>query len=378
MHIMFAPVQGRASTRRVLALVAAVVVGGGTAMIGAAPASASARADAMTRATLAHLDNPYVAAKAYVNPNWAAKASAEPGGSAIANQPTGVWLDSIAAIAAPAGSGYTTSLRGHLDNALAQSATLAQFVLYDLPSRDCQRTAHEGELGPTEIDRYRSEFIDPIAAIEGDAKYSSIRIVNIVEPASLPSLISSPSQFVDNPYRCDTMKANGNYQTGIAYALGRLHAAGTNIYNYLDAANHGWIGWNNSWDNEFAAAADLMATVAKQATGGVSTVDGFIANLANYGVLKEPFLTTSTTVNGTSVKQSNWVDWNGYVDESTFAKDIRVQLVTDGFNSTIGMLIDTSRNGWGGPKRPTKASTSTDLNTWVDASRVDRRTAVED
>ena len=38
------------------------------------------------------------------------------------------------------------------------------------------------------------------------------------------------------------------------------------------------------------------------------------------------------------------------------------------------MLIDTSRNGWGGTKRPAAASSSTDLNTWVNESRIDRRT----
>ncbi|MGW0083814.1 cellulose-binding domain-containing protein, partial [Streptomyces sp. NPDC003393] len=42
-------------------------------------------------------DNPYVGAKAYVNPEWSAHAAAEPGGSAIADQPTAVWLDRIAA-----------------------------------------------------------------------------------------------------------------------------------------------------------------------------------------------------------------------------------------------------------------------------------------
>jgi cellulose 1,4-beta-cellobiosidase len=39
----------------------------------------------------------------------------------------------------------------------------------------------------------------------------------------------------------------------------------------------------------------------------------------------------------------------------------------------IGMLIDTSRNGWGGPDRPQAASTSTDVNVFVDESRIDRR-----
>jgi cellulose 1,4-beta-cellobiosidase len=35
--------------------------------------------------------------------------------------------------------------------------------------------------------------------------------------------------------------------------------------------------------------------------------------------------------------------------------------------------VDTSRNGWGGPARPTALSTSNELNTFVDQSRVDRR-----
>jgi cellulose 1,4-beta-cellobiosidase len=37
------------------------------------------------------------------------------------------------------------------------------------------------------------------------------------------------------------------------------------------------------------------------------------------------------------------------------------------------MLIDTSRNGWGGANRPTAASTSTDVDTFVNQSRIDRR-----
>jgi cellulose 1,4-beta-cellobiosidase len=48
-------------------------------------------------------------------------------------------------------------------------------------------------------------------------------------------------------------------------------------------------------------------------------------------------------------------------------------LISAGLPANIGMLIDTSRNGWGGPDRPTAASTSTDVNTFVNASRIDRR-----
>ena len=39
----------------------------------------------------------------------------------------------------------------------------------------------------------------------------------------------------------------------------------------------------------------------------------------------------------------------------------------------VGALLDTSRNGWGGPNRPTGPSTNSDPNTFVDQSRIDRR-----
>jgi cellulose 1,4-beta-cellobiosidase len=316
-----------------------------------------------------HVDNPFVGSKQYVNPDWSAKAAAEAGGSRIANQPTGVWLDSIAAVTAPEGSGYTTSLAGHLDNALAQGATQATFVIYDLPGRDCAALASNGELGPTEIDRYKTEYIDVIAAVEANPKYKSIRITNIVEIDSLPNLVTNAGSAAGSTDACKVMLANGNYQTGIAYALSKLHAAGTNTYNYIDAAHHGWLGW----DTNFAPSAQMFADTVKKATGTFSTVDGFITDTANYSALSEPYFNINTTVNGTSVRQSKWVDWNFYVDELTFAKAYRTQLVSLGFNSNIGMLIDTSRNGWGGANRPTKASTSTNVDTFVNESRIDRR-----
>jgi cellulose 1,4-beta-cellobiosidase len=37
------------------------------------------------------------------------------------------------------------------------------------------------------------------------------------------------------------------------------------------------------------------------------------------------------------------------------------------------MIVDTSRNGWGGPNRPTAASTLTSVDPWVNATKVDRR-----
>lgn len=107
---------------------------------------------------------------------------------------------------------------------------------------------------------------------------------------------------------------------------------------------------------------------------GIETVTGFITNSANYSALTEPHFTVSSMVGGTSVRQSKWVEWNFYVDELTFAQAFRLKLIELGFPESIGMLIDTSRNGWGGSARPAAPSTSTNVDTFVDESRIDRRT----
>jgi cellulose 1,4-beta-cellobiosidase len=311
-----------------------------------------------------HVDNPYAGAKAYVNPDWSALAAAEPGGSRVSNQPTGIWMDRIAAIN---GTSSARGLRSHLDTALTQGANLVQIVIYDLPGRDCSALASNGELGPTEIGRYQTEYIDPIAAIFGDAKYRSLRIVAIIEIDSLPNLVTNAGSQAGATDTCRTMLQNGNYVKGVQYALSKFHAI-PNVYNYLDAGHHGWLGW----DTNLGPAADLFASTAAGATGGYDTVDGFIVNTANYSALTEPYFTVNGTVNGQQIRQSKWVDWNQYIDELSYAQAFR-QRLAGSFGNDIGMLIDTSRNGWGGSARPTGPSTSTDLNTFVDQSRIDRR-----
>ncbi|MER6633472.1 glycoside hydrolase family 6 protein [Streptomyces sp. NPDC000987] len=314
------------------------------------------------------VDNPYAGAKVYVNPEWSAHAAAEPGGSRVSNQPTGVWLDRIAAINGVNGG---MGLRDHLDAALAQKGSneeVVQLVIYDLPGRDCSALASNGELGPTEIDKYKTQFIDPIAAILADPKYSSLRIVTTVEIDSLPNLVTNTGSRATATPNCDTMLANGNYVKGVGYALAKLGAV-PNVYNYLDAGHHGWLGW----DDNFGPTATLFKQAATSEGATVDDVHGFITNTANYSALKENNFTINDSVNGTSVRQSKWVDWNRYVDELSYAQAFRNQLVSVGFNSGIGMLIDTSRNGWGGTARPTAAGPKTSVDAYVDGGRYDRR-----
>lgn len=316
----------------------------------------------------AKVDNPYTGAKVYVNPEWSAKAAAEPGGTRVSNQPTGVWLDRIAAINGVNGG---MGLRAHLDAALAQKGSgeeVVQLVVYDLPGRDCAALASNGELGPTEIDKYKTQFIDPIAAILSDSKYSSLRIVTTIEIDSLPNLVTNTGSRATATAACDTMLANGNYVKGVGYALNKLGAI-PNVYNYIDAGHHGWLGW----DDNFAPSATLFKQAATAEGATVDDVAGFITNTANYSALKENNYTVNDTVNGTSVRQSKWVDWNRYVDEQSYAQAFRNQLVSVGFRSDIGMLIDTSRNGWGGSARPAGPGATTSVDTYVDGGRYDRR-----
>jgi cellulose 1,4-beta-cellobiosidase len=343
--------------RHALAAAAALALVSGAVVVTTGSATAAAR-----------VDNPYEGAQVYVNPEWSAQAAAG-GGAAIADQPTAIWLDRIAAIESGSAGSNTMGLRDHLDEALNQGADLIQVVIYNLPGRDCSALASNGELGPTELGRYQNEYIDPIAAIFGDPAYASLRIVTIVEIDSLPNVVTNVSPRATATPQCDVMKANNNYVNGVGYALAQFGAI-ENVYNYIDAGHHGWLGW----DDNFQASADVFLQAANASGATPADVHGFITNTANYGVLREEFFNANTVVDGRPIRETTtWVDWNRYVDELSYAQAYRDLLAGMAFDDNLGMLIDTSRNGWGGADRPTAASTSTDPNTFVNESRIDRR-----
>jgi cellulose 1,4-beta-cellobiosidase len=331
----------------------ALVVSGGVLVV---PAAAPA----------AVRGNPFVGARGYVDPDWsaAARATAAQGGtlgpalSTVARRSTAVWLDSIAAIGGRPGR---RGLRAHLDGALAQQhrggrPVVITLVLYDLPNRSCTH-APGGDLAtPAE---YRTQFIDPIAAILADPAYRRLRIAVVVEPDALANALYSH-------FEC--AQAGAVYQDAIPYALGRLHET-PNVHPYLDVNQSNLLGWEDS----LQAAVALVRHVADRTPAGVESIDGFAVNVADHDPVDEPFLDIGMTRNGVSIRQTGWVDWNGHLEESTFVDAMHAALVAAGFPERIGALLDTSRNGWGGPARPTAAGTSTDINAFVDQSRVDRR-----
>ncbi|WP_051772596.1 glycoside hydrolase family 6 protein [Saccharothrix sp. NRRL B-16314] len=310
------------------------------------------------------VDNPYVGARVYANPDWSVRADAEPGGHAVSDQPTGVWLDNTLSIQ---GWNGRLGLREHLDAALGQDADVVQLVLHNLPGRDCGRLSSNGDLGPDDLPRYRQEFIDPIASIVAEPAYRNLRIVTVVEPNAVAFLVTHVSPRPSATAACDQIKARGTYVEGIGYALAKLGRIG-NVYSYLDIGHHGTLGWR---DNRLAAR-DVLVSAATLGGSTKANVHGFIANVADYSALREEFL-VKTSVNGTSILQSRWVDWNDFVDELSYVDGFRRELVAVGFGENAGVLIDTSRNGWGGPNRPTAPGPETSVDAYVDGGRLDRR-----
>ncbi|GLV60583.1 glucanase [Dictyobacter sp. S3.2.2.5] len=324
-----------------------------------------------------HVDNPYAGAKGYINPDWANEvttAANTKGGTLgtqmtkVANNSTAVWLDRIAAVTG--GTGVTRTLSGHLDAALQQASTSNQpivitLVIYDLPDRDCSAYASNGELSVSNngLAIYESQYIDPIASILSQSRYSNLRIATVIEPDSLPNLVTNLSV-----PKCAEANSSGAYVKGIQYALNKLHAI-SNVYNYIDISHSGWLGWSSN----FQPSVDLISNTIKGTTAGVNSVDGFISDTANYTPTHEPYMTANQQVGGNPVRSASFYQWNQYIDEATYDTDMRNAFIAAGFPSSIGMLIDTSRNGWGGPGRPGGASSSTDLNTFVNASKIDQR-----
>ena len=362
--------------------------------------------------TVTHVTNPFAGATFYVNPDWTneVKTAAATSSGTLAAQmnvvgtyPTAVWLDHIGAITGGAAAGGRMSLQQHINAALAQQSAsgtnqpiVVELVIYDLPDRDCAALASNGELsiaggdtiiGPagtpitltgTGLQEYENDYITPIAnTLQTVANNPNIRFVLVVEDDSLPNMVTntgeSPNAAIANCVAANggvtgSQSLNGVYVQAIQFALSTFHAL-PNVYNYLDVGHHGWLGWPNN----FQPAVNFLTAVAKGTTAGIPSVDGFITNTANYGPTREPFLTATQSIGGNEVESATFYQFDPFIDEETYAAAMDAAFVTAGFPSTVGFLIDTSRNGWGSSLRPTGPSTSTDLNTFVNASKIDLR-----
>jgi len=356
----------------------------------------------------AHVPNPYDGAIGYVNAEWSSKVKAAATASSdtalaakinsIANTSTAVWLSKIADIAGKEGH---LGLREHLDAALEQAQAkhriaAVTIVVYDLPNRDCASAASGGELtvAADGLNRYKQEYIDPIATILADPKYSPLRVVAIVEPDSIPNLVTNVGLTGDAALpKCD--EAVESYTKGIQYAINQLHAI-PNVYLYADIGQPAWLGWalppigaTTTTPAKPSPAIELYYDLLSNTDSGVHSIDGIVSNVSNYVPVAEPFLNTELYFgvpdvwNGTTggpARSADFYGWNSYVDNGKYSADFRAGLVAKGYPSTLSILIDSSRNGWGGATRPTAQTVPGDLATvsppdYVALNKVDRRAA---
>jgi cellulose 1,4-beta-cellobiosidase len=290
----------------------------------------------------------------------------------------------MGAIAGGTANGGRLSLAQHITTALSQQVgsqpVVVTLVIYDLPDRDCAALASNGELSiaanpPTQplsgIDTYEQDYITPIVnVLQPYATNPNLRFALVIEPDSVPNLVTNANGSPSPIANCVSAQSSGVYVQGIQYALTQLHPL-TNAYLYLDVGQSAWLGWPSN----FTPAISQYLQLVQGTPDGVSSIDGFISNTANYNPTKEPFLTATEQVAGQEVMAAAFYQYNPYIDEADYDAALYSAFVSAGFPATIGFLIDTSRNGWGGPARPTGPSTSTVLDTFVRATAIDERNA---
>ena len=301
----------------------------------------------------------------------------------VQGMPSAVWLDRIDAIHGGDINGGRRSLRGHLEEATAQQLLhasadgtlppmVAVIIVYNLPDRDCAAKASNGTLhevtdgdGDGEPDLtgmaiYEEDYINVIADTFAD--FPNLRIVAMMEPDSYPNMITNIKDIQSGSNLdtsiCKLVAAGKVYERGIQYAIAKFYdITHKNVYTYLDIGHSGWLGWKDNLE----ASVTGFTTMVAGANRGLDVIEGFVSNTAGYTPLDEPFL------DGFAIRGENWFEWNEYIDEHTFIDKLREDFVKKGFPDDVGFIIDTARNGWGGPGRPTSA------NGKIDHDRVDKR-----
>jgi cellulose 1,4-beta-cellobiosidase len=340
---------------------------------GYTPAAVTATEAVSCGSSCGHVADPYTGATQYLNPDYVSEVSTQAAAdgnnaaeAAAAKFQTAIWMDHIGAIA---GDSTHLGLQAQLDNAETQvqasTPMVFEVVIYDLPGRDCAALASNGEIPATSagLTEYESQYIDPIASILAMPKYASLRIVAIIEPDSLPNVVTNQSKTA-----CST--ATPFYEQGIEYALNKLHAI-PNVYNYLDIAHSAWLGWPSNMSQTPA----VYNTVVQATTAKYASIDGFISDTANYTPTQEPFLPNPTlNVGGQALDSVTFYQFNPTFDELTYDTQMYNTLVSAGFPTSKRFLIDTSRNGWGGPLRPTSLNSSpATAAAYVAANKIDQR-----
>lgn len=174
--------------------------------------------------------------------------------AAMARSPTAFWVDSKSKILGHAGLGALDTVEGVLRNASA-SRSLVVLMIYNLPNRDCNAKASNGEIccarssdGSCDysgaagrscapgLREYKDFYITPLADVLGRF-HARLPIVVIIEPDSLGNVVTNLGQGGCSP---STVNA---YKEGITFAVTAIARAAPTVAMYVDAGHGGWLGF---------------------------------------------------------------------------------------------------------------------------------------
>ncbi|KAL3479566.1 1,4-beta-D-glucan cellobiohydrolase C [Aspergillus californicus] len=269
--------------------------------------------------------NPFSGYQLYVNPYYSSEvhsiaipsltgtlSSLAAAATAAAKVPSFVWLDVAAKV--PTMGDYLANIKSQ--NAAGANPPIAgQFVVYDLPDRDCAALASNGEysIANNGVQNYKA-YIDAIREIL--VEYSDVQTLLVIEPDSLANLVTNL-----NVAKC--ANAQSAYLECTNYAVTQLNLP--NVAMYLDAGHAGWLGWSAN----LQPAANLYASVYADA-GSPAALRGLATNVANY--------------NAWSISTCpSYTQGNTVCDEKRYINAIAPLLRAQGFDAHF--IMDTGRSG---------------------------------
>eukprot|EP00419_Tripos_fusus_P090387 CAMPEP_0172860720 /NCGR_PEP_ID=MMETSP1075-20121228/72246_1 /TAXON_ID=2916 /ORGANISM="Ceratium fusus, Strain PA161109" /LENGTH=770 /DNA_ID=CAMNT_0013708785 /DNA_START=35 /DNA_END=2347 /DNA_ORIENTATION=+ len=194
--------------------------------------------------------------------------------------PSAYWIDTKAKI-----RGSTTStVEGILKDASSKQE-LVVFMWYDLPNRDCDALASNGEICCTKksngrcdytapgdctdgIKEYCTDYVDPFVSVLQEYE-GKTNVALVMEPDGLANLATNRG----HPH-CGNSATQKAYKEGVKYAVEQLTSKAPSVAIYLDAAHGGWLGWENNMKYFMHMLRDLDLPWDK--------VRGFATNVANY------------------------------------------------------------------------------------------------
>lgn len=284
----------------------------------------------------------------------------------IKNVPSAYWIDIKEKITIKNEFNETYYIEGIMNDAL-KTKSIVNFIVYNLPNRDCKAMASNGQIccnrsdkckdycstscqfSATECDdglnEYISEYIDPLFELLSKDEYSSIVKILIIEPDSLPNCVTNLGMNGCSELTCDI------YKKGITYTLNKFSKI-PNVVMYLDAGHGGWLGWENNITKYLSLISELP----------YQFIRGFATNVANYQPIGSPCPMTErfydfiqyckTTEDDCCLDPCEFFDQynigNHEVNYAQLIYSFSKNLNLTSFNTDDGLpriIIDTGRNG---------------------------------